>query len=72
MTKAGFTPISFDAYVDLHMGSNPKDMAREEVISALRSALTAHKNGTKRHCGNPIWVIGSAFVDNACLHVHNR
>ena len=67
MTKAGFTPISFDAYVDLHMRSNPKDMASEEVISMLRSALTAHKNGTKCHCGNPIWVIGSAFAGDACF-----
>jgi hypothetical protein len=67
MTKAGFTPISFDAYINLHMKSNPKDMAREEVVSVLRSALTAHKNGAKCHCGNPIWVIGSAFVGNACF-----
>ena len=67
MTKAGFTPISFDAYVDLHMRSNPKDRAREEVISMLRSALTAHKNSAKCHCGNPIWVIGSAFAGNACF-----
>ncbi len=44
MAKAGFAPISFDAYVDLHMRSNPKDMARAEVVSALRSALTAHNN----------------------------
>lgn len=67
MTKAGFTPISFYAYVDLHMKSNPKDMAREEVVSLLQSASTAHKNGAKCHCGNPIWVIGSAFVGNACF-----
>ncbi len=67
MAKAGFAPISFNAYVDLHMRSNPKDMARAEVVSALRSALTAHNNGTTCHCGNPIWVIGSAFVGNACF-----
>jgi len=67
MTKAGFTPISFDAYIDLHMKSNSKDMSREEVVSVLQSALTAHKNGAKCHCGNPIWVIGSAFVGNACF-----
>ncbi|MHC4681455.1 MAG: hypothetical protein ACYTEK_22475 [Planctomycetota bacterium] len=67
MTKAGFTRISFDAYVDLHMRSNPEDMARDEVVSVLRSALAAHNNGTTCHCGNPIWVIGSAFVGNACF-----
>jgi hypothetical protein len=67
MTKAGFTPISFDTHVDLHMKSNPKDMAREEVVSVLRSALTAHNNGAKCHCGNRIWVIGSAFVGSTCF-----
>ena len=67
MTKAGFTSISFDAYVDLHMKSNPKDMARAEVVSALRSAMTAHKNGATCDCENPIWVIGSAFAGNACF-----
>ena len=67
MAKAGFAPISFNAYVDLHMRSNLKDMVRDEVVSALRSALTAHNNGTTCHCGNPIWVIGSAFVGNACF-----
>jgi hypothetical protein len=67
MTKAGFTSISFDAYVDLHMKSNPKDMARAEVVSALRSAMTADKNGATCDCGNPIWVIGSAFAGNACF-----
>jgi len=67
MTKAGFTPISFDAYVDLHMKSNPRDMTRAEVISALRSALATHNDGAVCHCGNPIWVIGSAFVGNACF-----
>jgi hypothetical protein len=67
MTKAGFTPISFDAYVDLHMKSNSKDMARDEVVSVLRSALTAQKNGATCECGNPIWVIGSAFAGNACF-----
>ena len=67
MAKAGFAPISFNAYVDLHVRSNPKDMARDEVVSALRSALNAYNNGTTCHCGNPIWVIGSAFVGDACF-----
>jgi hypothetical protein len=67
MTKGGFTPISFDSYVDLHMRSNPKDMSREKVVSVLRSALTAHKNGVTCDCGNPIWIIGSAFAGNACF-----
>jgi len=67
MAKIGFVPISFDTYVDLHMKSNPKDMTRAEVESALRSALTAYNNGTTCHCGNPIWVVGSAFAGDACF-----
>ena len=67
MANNSFVPISFDAYVDLHMRSNPKDMTRAEVVSALRIALTSHNNGTTCDCGNPIWVIGSAFVGDACF-----
>ena len=67
MSTAGFTPISIDAYVDLHMSSNPNDMARAEVVSALRSALIAHNDGATCRCGNPIWVIGSTFVGDACF-----
>ena len=67
MSTAGFTPISIDAYVDLHMSSNPNDMARAEVVSSLRSALIAHNDGATCRCGNPIWVIGSAFVGDACF-----
>ena len=67
MEKIGFTPISLDEYVDRHMKANPKDTSREEIITALKSALDDHNSGVKCHCGNPIWVIGSAFAGNACF-----
>lgn len=67
MQRAGFTFVSLDKYVDLHMKANPHDTSRREVVPALRSALVDHKQGAKCRCGNPIWVIGSAFAGNACF-----
>jgi hypothetical protein len=64
--KLGFSPIKLEDYVQLHLKSNP-DTSRKEIESWLRSALTDHKAGAKCHCGNPIWVIGSALVENACF-----
>ncbi len=59
--KTGFTPISLGQYVEIHLKSNPGS-SREEVTEALTDALQAYKNGTRcSNCGNPIWVIGSAF-----------
>jgi hypothetical protein len=67
MHRAGFSFISLDKYVDLHMKANPHDRSRREVVSALRSALADHNHGVKCECGNPTWVIGSAFAGNACF-----
>ncbi len=59
--KTGFTPISLGQYVELHLKSNP-GLSREEVTEALTDALQAYKSGARcSNCGNPIWVIGSAF-----------
>jgi len=67
MRRAGFTFVSLDKYVDLHMKANPHDRSRRQVVSALRAALDDRKRGVKCQCGNPIWVIGSAFAGNACF-----
>ena len=64
--KAGFTPISIDAYVKLHAQSN-RDDKPEDVQAELQRALRDHQSGVKCHCGNPIWVIGSAVAGNACF-----
>jgi hypothetical protein len=65
--KTGFVPISLEEYVALHLESNP-DTSREEITTALREALEAYKRGAKCIvCGNPIWVIGSAFTGNMCF-----
>lgn len=58
--KTGFTPISLKQYVELHLKSNP-GTSREEVTESLTDTLQAYKRGARCNCGNPIWVIGSAF-----------
>lgn len=67
MQRAGFTFVSLDEYADLHMKANPHDRSRPDVASALRSVLADHKRGVKCRCGNPTWVVGSAFAGNACF-----
>jgi hypothetical protein len=64
--KVSFAPISIEEYVDLHLRSNPED-TREDVTARLRSALQDHHRGVRCSCGNPIWVIGSAVMGNACF-----
>lgn len=61
-----FTPIKLEAYIELHLKNNPS-FSREETKEGLISALNDHKRGVRCNCGNPIWVIGSAMVGNACF-----
>ena len=61
-----FVPISIDKYVKLHMKSNPSE--NEKILRVrLEAALEAYKKGSKCHCGNDIWVIGSAQTGNSCF-----
>jgi hypothetical protein len=70
--KKGVYPIKLQDYVERHLKNN-SDTSRKEIESGLRSALTDHKAGVKCDCGNPIWVIGSALMGNACfIHMHHR
>ena len=64
--KVGFTLISIEDFVQLHLKGNP-DTSREEIETGLRSALADYKAGVKCDCGNPIWVIGSAVAGTACF-----
>ena len=61
-----FVPIKLYDYVRLHLKSNRGDSAKE-VTARLQSAFKAHKAGVRCHCGEPIWVIGSAVAGNACF-----
>ena len=61
-----FVPISIDKYVKLHMKSNPSE--NEKILRVrLEAALEAFNKGLKCHCGNDIWVIGSAQTGNSCF-----
>ena len=64
--KRGFTPIKLDEFVRLHLKSNP-EIEREEIVGGLTDAREAYKQGVRCNCGEPIWVIGSAFAGNACF-----
>ncbi|MBE0411555.1 MAG: hypothetical protein IBX69_17660 [Anaerolineales bacterium] len=65
--KTSFIPISLKEYVELHLKSNPS-ASRVEITTALKEALEDYKKGEKcLNCGNPIWVIGSAFAENMCF-----
>ena len=61
-----FVPISIDKYVKFHLKSNPTENEKDLRIR-LKDALNAFKNGKKCHCGNDIWVIGSASVGYSCF-----
>lgn len=64
--KQGFIPISMKEYVRLHLKRN-RDQDPGQLTAALDDALSAYKHGVKCACGNPIWVIGSAFTGYACF-----
>jgi len=62
----GFTPISIEKYIKMHLKSNPSENEKD-LRKMLNSALANYKNGIKCHCGNDIWVIGSALAGNGCF-----
>jgi hypothetical protein len=65
--KVGFTPISNEKYVEIHLQANPGSK-RAEIMQALKASLADYKNGVKcQNCGNPISVIGSALDGLMCF-----
>ena len=64
--KAGFTPISLEKYVELHLRSNPST-DRSDLVKRLRYAMDASARGIRCNCGEPIWIIGSAEVGLSCF-----
>lgn len=62
----GFKRITIDEYIKLHLRNNPNER-KKDLEKSLKSTLKDYKNGVTCSCGNDIWVIGSAFVGNACF-----
>lgn len=62
----GFKTISIDKFIEIHLKNNPTE-DEKALRMQLNRALAAQKKGIKCHCGNDIWVIGSAFVGNSCF-----
>ena len=64
--ESGFTPISLDDYVALHLQVNPGEN-RAELVKRLRSAMAEHRAGVRCACGAPLWIVGSAQAGHACF-----
>lgn len=62
----GFVPIQLDEYVTRYLAANP-GAKRGEVTVRLRAALEAFQRDERCHCGERIWVIGSAEAGFACF-----
>ncbi len=65
-TDPGFKLISKAAYVDLFLKANRSER-RKDVVARLDLAIAAYKAGERCHCGEPIWIIGSAEAGHACF-----
>jgi len=66
MRKTEFIPISLERYVELYLRDN-RGVDREDLVRRLRYAMDAHARGARCHCGEPIWIIGSAEVGLSCF-----
>lgn len=64
--RRGFSPISLDRYIELHLRANP-NADRMEVRSQLDHAIDAKRKGIRCACGEPIWIVGSAFGGLGCF-----
>jgi hypothetical protein len=62
----GFVAIRMDEFIKLHRKSNPGERP-DEFITLLRRSVADARQGSRCHCGAPIWAIGSAVVGNACF-----
>ena len=62
----GFTPIQLNDYIELHLKANP-GTNRAELLDQFQSAIDAHREGVRCHCGAPIWIVGSAQSGLGCF-----
>ena len=64
--KHGFTPISLERYLELHLRANP-GTDRSKLIKRLRYAMDAYARGVRCQCGEPIWIVGASEVGLSCF-----
>ncbi|MBU3915775.1 hypothetical protein KKA14_09600 [bacterium] len=64
--KFNFAPIDINSFADLYIKHNPTHN-RNALVESLKEYLEEYKNGAKCHCGNPIWVIGTALYETTCF-----
>jgi len=62
----GFIPISIDNFIKKHLENNPSEN-QKALKEQLEKRLADYNKGIKCHCGNDIWVVGSAFAGNSCF-----
>ena len=62
----GFTSISLEKYIVLHLKNNPSE-SEDELRKKLNAALETYNNGVKCSCGNDIWVLGSTAMGAGCF-----
>jgi hypothetical protein len=64
--RMGFKPVGVELYIRKHVKSNPGDNP-EELRKLLRVCVKRALAGKRCHCGEPVWVIGSAIAGDACF-----
>ena len=62
----GFTPISVDDYVVLHVRRNP-GTDPSELRAQIGYAVQAHLRDERCACGARIWILGSSQVGPSCF-----
>ncbi|MEI6061596.1 MAG: hypothetical protein WCR72_12870 [Bacteroidota bacterium] len=62
----GFLSISIDNFIKKHLEINPSEN-KNDLKNQLEKSLADYNKGIKCHCGNEIWVVGSAFAGNGCF-----
>jgi hypothetical protein len=64
--KTGFIPIKKKDFIARYLSNNPGE-SEVSINESLDNAIIAYQKGKKCHCGNPLWVIGSAISGFACF-----
>lgn len=61
-----FKGITIEKFIKLQI-KDDSSVNKAQLEQTLNRALKDYQNGVKCHCGNDIWVIGSAFFGNSCF-----